>query len=73
MTPNVRCSVPNGLTAVSGIPSGFSGVCCVIDERKAEREDWSWGRDEGVMRGMQRKWVNFGTGGLGGIFVLGRL
>lgn len=56
MTPNVRCSVPKGLIAFSGIPSGSSRVLVLVTaSRNVVSEFWSCGRDVGVTRGRQRK------------------
>lgn len=50
------------------MPFGLRTVVLTAASRKALREAWSWGRVVGVTRGMQRKWVSFGVGGLGGMF-----
>jgi len=64
----VRCKVPKGLIALSGIPSGFSGVRdLVTSEWNVASDFWSWARDVGVTRGMQRKCVRRGGVGVGGI------
>lgn len=62
MTPKVRCRVPTGRTARSGIPFGFWAVACVTSVRKVVRFAWSWGRETDVTRGTQRKCVRRGDG-----------
>ena len=68
ITPSVRCNVPSGLIACSGMPSckdaTFGPMAFSL---KWERECWSCGRERGVTRGMARKCVKRGGEGFGGI------
>ena len=67
MTPSVRCKVPTGLIAVSGMPSGRSLVGLVTLSLKLDSDDWSWDFEAGVTRGRQRKCVNRAGADFGGI------
>lgn len=54
----MRCNVPRGRTAFSGIPFGSSRVLVVVTlSLNFEREAWSCGSEFGVVRGRQRKCV----------------
>jgi hypothetical protein len=64
ITPSVRCKLPRGLIAFSGMPFGRSFVTL---SRKVVRLLRSWGREVGVTNGMQRKWVSLLGADLGGI------
>ena len=64
MTPRVKCRAPTGLTALRGMGVERVAFGWVTSEVKREMEAWREGREDGVTRGMQRKWVNWGFGGI---------
>ena len=64
MIPRVKCRAPTGLTAFRGMGVERVAFGWITSEVKREMEAWSEGREEWVTRGMQRKWVNWGFGGI---------
>lgn len=67
ITPRVKCRAPTGRIAFGESGLGLVSLGVVTSFVKRAREERSWGWEEGVMRGRQRKCVRGGFGGLGGI------
>jgi len=64
MTPRVRCMAPIGLMAFGDSWDSSSTSGPVTSAAKRWREACHCGREDGVTRGRQRKWVSRGVGGI---------
>lgn len=68
ITPRVKCIAPTGRIAfaeMGGMPASLLGAVTSLVKR--EMEAWSCGREVGLTRGRQRKWVSGGFGGMAGV------
>ena len=68
MTPRVKWRAPTGLMAFGGNCASPASLGAVTSEVKRWRAAWNCGLEVAVTRGRQRKCVNWGFGGMAGLF-----
>lgn len=68
ITPSVKWRAPTGRMALGGSSVSLASLGEVTSEVKRWRAAWNCGLDVAVIKGRQRKWVNWGFGGMAMFF-----